>query len=154
MKVIIGSDHAGFSVKEQLRASLADKGHEVLDAGTASSDSCDYPDFAFKVVDGIRDGNAERGILVCGSGIGMSMAANRFKGIRAALCHDVEGARLSRAHNNANILCLGARMAGLERLEKILWAWLETPFEGGRHEDRVAKFDGLGTEESAGRQGS
>lgn len=141
MKLIIGSDHPGFEVKKNLVAFLTGKGHTVHDAGTDSPDSCDYPEFAFKVAQAVAGGECRLGILICGTGIGMSITANRIRGIRAALCHNLETARLSREHNDANILCVGARVVGEKQIEEIVSTFLETGFEGGRHERRLAMID-------------
>ena len=140
MKLVIGSDHGGIHLKEVLKQHLAERGIEVSDAGTYTEESCDYPDIAVKVCREITDGRAERGILVCGTGIGMSMAANKVKGIRAALCGDVFSATMSREHNNANVICLGERVLGPGLALSILDAWLDTEFAGGRHERRVNKI--------------
>ena len=140
MKLVIGSDHGGIHLKEVLKQHLAERGIEVSDAGTYTEESCDYPDIAVKVCREITNGSAERGILVCGTGIGMSMAANKFKGIRAALCGDVFSATMSREHNNANVICLGERVLGPGLALSILDAWLDTEFAGGRHERRVNKI--------------
>ena len=140
MKLVIGSDHGGIHLKEVLKQHLAERGVEVSDAGTYTEESCDYPDIAVKVCQEITDGKAERGILVCGTGIGMSMAANKVKGIRAALCGDVFSATMSREHNNANVICLGERVLGPGLALSILDAWLDTEFAGGRHERRVNKI--------------
>lgn len=138
--IAIGADHAGFALKTSLVAELAGLGCQALDVGTADEESVDYPDFAKEVVAALKDGRADRGVLVCGSGIGMSIAANRHPEIRAALCHDVEGARLSRQHNNANVLVLGARATSAEMARQCLAVFLETEFEGGRHARRVGKL--------------
>ena len=140
MKIVIGSDHGGIHLKEVLKQHLAERGVEVSDAGTYTEESCDYPDIALKVCREITAGKAERGILVCGTGIGMSMAANEVKGIRAALCGDVFSAAMSREHNNANVICLGERVLGAGLAARILDAWLDTEFAGGRHERRVNKI--------------
>jgi ribose 5-phosphate isomerase B len=140
MNVVIGADHGGFELKEQLIALLGESGHEVTDVGCYSLDSVDYPDIAGKVREKILAGNSDRGILICGTGIGMSIAVNRSVEIRAALCHDEYTARLSREHNNANVLCLGARVTGAGVAEEIVRVWMDTEFEGGRHQRRVAKF--------------
>ncbi len=139
-RIIIGADHAGFSLKEGLRGFLAEQGWKVLDAGTYSEEAVDYPDFARPVADSVSSGQMDRGILVCGSGIGMSITANRFPGVRAALCADEETARLSRRHNDSNILILAGRKTGLDEARKIVAAWLATDFEGGRHERRLGKI--------------
>lgn len=144
MKLAIGSDHAGFDAKEKLRDLLVKEGHDLLDAGTFNTDSCNYPEFAQKVAAAVCNDEVMMGILICGTGLGMSMAANKFKGIRAALCHNPETARLSREHNDANILCLGARVLDGEVLAETTKAWLSTPFEGGRHASRldmIRKFE-------------
>ena len=144
MKLIFGSDHAGFSLKEELKRFIdLDKNHKVFDEGCFSEERCDYPQFGQKVVQKVLLGEA-RGILVCGSGIGVSMVANRYKGIRAALVRSVEEAKLSRQHNDANILCLGSRITSLDLSKKIVSAWLEEPFEEGRHSGRIALFSNLG----------
>ena len=140
MKLVIGSDHGGIHLKEVLKQHLAERGIEVQDAGTYTEESCDYPDIAVKVCREITNGSAERGILVCGTGIGMSMAANKVKGIRAALCGDVFSAAMSREHNNANVICMGERVLGPGLAVRILDAWLDTEFAGGRHERRVIKI--------------
>lgn len=139
--VAIASDHAGFALKATLIADLTAMGHEVLDLGPASTDSVDYADFAHMLARALTGGEADCGVLVCGSGIGISMAANRHKGIRAALCHDSLSARLSREHNDANVLALGERLIGVEVARDALRTFLETPFEGGRHTRRVEKID-------------
>lgn len=140
MKIVIGSDHGGFHLKEVLKQHLAERGFEFNDAGTYTEDSCDYPDIALKVCREITEGKAGRGILVCGTGIGMSMAANKVKGIRAALCGDVFSATMSREHNDANVICMGERVLGPGLAISILDAWLDTEFAGGRHARRVSKI--------------
>ncbi len=142
MRIAIGADHAGFALKQQLKRWLADAGHEVTDFGTDSEASADYPDFAARVAESVASDAAERGVLVCGSGIGMAMAANRRRRVRAVAASDLYSARLSRAHNNANVLALGSRIVAPPLAEAILELFLSTPFEGGRHERRVAKMDG------------
>jgi len=144
--IAIGADHAGFSLKEQLKAWLAAGGHRVIDHGTHSTDSVDYPDYAAAVADAVRAGGAERGVLVCGSGIGMAMAANKVAGVRAAMAGDPEVARLSRQHNDTNVLALGARLTAPAQALEVVQAWLATPFEGGRHArrvDKLAQLDGV-----------
>lgn len=143
MKLLIGSDHGGYHLKEHIKKYLSEKGYEMVDVGTDSEDSCDYPDFAQKLCDGIAQGTAEKGILICGTGIGISIAANKCAGIRAALCNEVYGAQMSRQHNDANVLCMGARVVGVGTAELIADTWLNTDFEGGRHERRVAKIMAL-----------
>lgn len=140
MKIAVGCDHGGFNLKNLAKDMLIQQGIEVVDMGTYTTDSVDYPDFAAKVAQAIVGGQAERGILVCGTGIGISIAANKIKGIRAALCHDVFSATMSREHNNANILCMGERVIGLGLAEMIINAWLQTNFQGGRHACRVDKI--------------
>lgn len=140
MKIAIGSDHGGFELKQMLVEKLASSGHEVSDLGCNSNDSVDYPDFADQVCEQVLDGKVQYGILVCGTGIGMSMAANRNQGIRAALCHTEYSARMSREHNDANILCLGDRVLGKGLAENIVDVWLTTSFSGGRHQKRIDKF--------------
>lgn len=141
MKIALGSDHAGLEMKEFVKSLLAKQGHEVIDVGTHGSASVDYPDFAQAACRKVLSGEAERAILACGSGVGMSMAANRFKGIRAVLCTDLYLARFSRLHNDANVLCLPGRLMGIGLAEEVVRVWLETPFEGGRHSRRVEKMD-------------
>ena len=141
MKYFIGTDHAGFEVKDFVIEYLQKKGIEVEDLGTYSTKSVDYPDYAHKVAKAVSENPGTMGILICGSGIGMSLAANKHKGIRAALCHDYYTAEMSRRHNNANILCFGARIVGKGEIESILEAWLSHEFEGGRHQKRVEKID-------------
>ena len=141
MKYFIGTDHAGFEVKPFVIEYLQKKGIEVEDLGTYSTESVDYPDFAHKVAEAVLANEGTKGILICGSGIGMSLAANKHKGIRAALCHDYYTAEMARRHNDANVLCFGARIVGLGVIESILEAWLNHEFEGGRHERRVKKID-------------
>ena len=136
-KVVIGSDHGGFEYKEEIKKFLLEKGYKIMDVGTNSKDSCDYPVFAKEAAKKIINGEADRGILVCGTGIGMSITANKFKGIRAALCGDTFSARATRAHNNSNILCLGERVIGLGLAIDIVNIWLNTEYEGGRHQKRI-----------------
>lgn len=137
IKIAIGSDHGGFEYKASIIKALQVKGYDVVDMGTYSPESCDYPIIAKKVARAVAKGDFEKGILVCGTGIGMSMAANKVKGIRAAVCGDTFSARATRAHNNANILCLGQRVIGEGLALDIVDIWLTTKFEGGRHERRV-----------------
>jgi ribose 5-phosphate isomerase B len=138
--VAIAADHAGFALKETLRAELEALGHGVLDLGTNGPDSVDYPDFADRLADALAAGRAARGVLVCGTGIGIAIAANRHRHVRAAVCHDETGTRLARQHNNANVLALGARLIGSETAIACLRVFLETGFDGGRHLRRVAKL--------------
>jgi len=137
MRIAVGSDHAGFPLKERIKNFLIEKGHEVVDFGTTSQDSTHYPLFAKEVSLAVQKGEVDRGILICGTGIGMSITANKFKGVRAALCLNEYMARMSRLHNDANVLCLGDRVLGEELALSIVEVWLETPFEGGRHAKRV-----------------
>jgi ribose 5-phosphate isomerase B len=139
--IIIGSDHAAYDLKEKVKAFLTERGIDVEDAGCYSEDSVDYPDFGIKVASMVSAGKFERGILMCGTGIGMSMVANKFPRVRAALCTDLFSSIMSKRHNNTNILVLGARVVGDILALEIVKAWLETPFEGGRHQRRLDKFD-------------
>ena len=138
--IAIASDHAGFEYKDVLKRQLTDWGFDVLDLGTGSTVSVDYPDFGRRLSKVIAEGKARRGVIVCGTGIGISIAANREPAVRAALCHDVTTARLARMHNDANVLALGARTTGIEVARETLRAFLDTEFEGGRHVGRVAKL--------------
>lgn len=137
LRIAIGSDHGGYEYKEQIVSHLKEKGYECVDVGTYSTDSCDYPVIARAVTTKITTGEADRGILICGTGIGMSIVANKVKSIRAALCGDTFSARASRAHNNSNVLCLGERVIGINLAMDIVDIWLESKFEGGRHQRRV-----------------
>jgi len=137
MRIAIGSDHAGFRLKEKIKQFLLSKGYEVLDFGTNSTDSTHYPLFAKEVAKAVQEKRADYGILICGSGIGMSITANKFPGIRAALCLNEYMARMSRMHNDANVLCLGDRVVGDELALSIVETWLSTSFEGGRHQERI-----------------
>lgn len=141
MKIALGSDHAGFRLKEALKGFLVSKNFKVLDEGTYSEDAVDYPDFAKKVAGDIKNKNADFGILICGTGIGMSIAANRIKGIRAALCLFPEMAKFARLHNNANVLVLPGRFISSELAQWITEVFLNEKFEGGRHERRVKKIE-------------
>ncbi|MBI2914335.1 MAG: ribose 5-phosphate isomerase B [Firmicutes bacterium] len=143
MRIAIGADHAAFRLKTELKSLLDDLGHEVQDFGTYTEDPVDYPDIAGQVAEAVAGGECERGILVCGTGIGMCIAANKVRGIRAAQCHDTLSARLSREHNDANVLTMGARVIGTGLAREILDIWLATPFAGGRHERRVRKIGGI-----------
>ncbi len=141
MKVVIASDHAGFTMKESLKLLLQSLQYEVTDLGTNSEESVDYPDFAKKVGAAVSIHKAEMGVLICGSGIGMCMAANRFKGVRAVVLNDEFDAEMSRKHNDANVACFGARKITEDSARKFLKIWLNTKFEGGRHERRVKNID-------------
>ena len=145
--IALASDHAGVTHKAVLRSYLEGLGRKMLDLGPENTDSVNYPDYALKLTETLRAGQAGCGLLICGTGIGISIAANKRPGIRAALCHDLFTARASRAHNDANVLCLGARVLSPDAMIAILDVWLNTPFEGGRHAGRVAKIQSL---ESAG----
>jgi len=140
MRVSIGSDHRGVHVKAKLVELLKQLGHEVADEGTNDSSSVDYPDVAGAVAHKVADHEADRGILICGTGIGMAIAANKFPGVRAATCADEIAAELSRRHNDVNVLCLSGDMIGERRTDRMVQVWLETEFEGGRHARRVAKI--------------
>lgn len=143
MKIYIGADHAGFPLKETLRDYVKEKGHEVIDLGTFSEESVDYPDLAREVAEKVRENKDTLGVLVCGTGIGVSIAANKLKGIRAANVHDVNEATLSRQHNNANVVTVGARTLQPQMAKDIVDAFLTTPFEGGRHQARVDKITAI-----------
>ena len=140
MKIAIGSDHRGFEVKRRIVGLLAQLGHEVIDVGPGGKDSVDYPDFAFQVAQAVSQQQVDRGILICGTGIGMCIAANKVKGVRAAPCHDSITAEMSRRHNDANVLCLSADLLGEELIDRMIRIWLETEFENGRHARRVEKI--------------
>lgn len=142
MKFYIGTDHAGIDLKDYTVELLKEKGHEVVDMGPFSKTRVDYPDFAHKVAEAILADSVAQGILICGSGIGMSMAANRHAGVRAALCHDAYTATVARGHNDANILCFGERIVGKGVAESIIDAWIAGSFDGGRHCGRVEKIEG------------
>lgn len=137
MKIAFGCDHGGFTLKSDIVTLLEQSGHSVLDMGCFSEESVDYPNVAAAVCAALQDGRAQRGILVCGTGIGMSIAANRYSHVRAALCHEAFTARMSREHNDANILCLGARVLGIGIVLDIVTTWLTTEFAGGRHLRRI-----------------
>ena len=139
--IVIGSDHAGYALKELVKDYLTALNLEVEDCGTFSEDSVDYTDFGIAVAGKVSSGAFKRGILICGTGLGMSMVANRFKYVRAALCNDIFSAMMSRQHNDSNILVLGGRVIGVELAKEIVQVWLKTPFEGGRHKSRIDKFD-------------
>lgn len=143
MKIVIGCDHAAFEMKEQVKSLLQTKKFEVIDVGCYSNDRCDYPDYAKAAVTEILKNNC-KGILLCGSGIGISIAANRYKKIRAALCRSNLDSEMSRKHNDANVICFGARQNSLEEISNMIDVFLSTEFEGGRHADRVLKIDQAG----------
>lgn len=144
VKIAIAADHGGVSLKKELAEYVAELGHEVLDQGTDGSESVDYPDYARKVTDLLSAGGADLGILICGTGQGMAMSANKLPGIRAGVVSDTFSARMIRAHNNAQVLCLGERVVGVGLAKELTKAFLETEFEGGRHERRVTKIEGMG----------
>ncbi|DAB31980.1 MAG TPA: ribose 5-phosphate isomerase B [Sulfurospirillum sp. UBA11407] len=141
MKFFIATDHAGVAIKPQIIKMLEEKGNEVIDLGPFSDDRVDYPDFAHKLCLEVLANEGTQGVLICGSGIGMSLAANKHKGIRAALCHDAYTAAMARAHNDANVLCFGERIVGLGVASSIIDAWCAGSFEGGRHAQRVEKIE-------------
>ena len=140
MNISIGSDHGGFALKENIRAHLEALGHEVLDCGCFSTDSCDYPDFGRAAAEAVASGKCERGIVICTTGIGISIAANKVKGVRCALCTDPLMAEMTRRHNDANMLAMGAGIVGYNLAERMTDVFLSTAFEGGRHERRVDKI--------------
>ena len=142
MKIALASDHAGYAEKERLKPLLLDLGLEVDDLGTTSEDSVDYPDFAHRVANEVAEGRADQGLLVCGSGTGMAMTANKVAGVRAAVAWSEETARLARQHNDANVLAIGARTTPAGQIPAIVRAWFSTGFEGGRHAERVGKIEG------------
>lgn len=143
MRIAIGADHAGFDLKNTLVKALAEQGHDVIDKGTFSRDSCDYPDLALAVAQAVARGEVERGILICGTGIGMAIAANKVPGVRAASCPEPLSARLTRQDNDSNVLTLGARLIGPAMALEIVDVWLKTPFAGGRHQHRLDKIDSI-----------
>jgi len=145
MRVAIGADHAGYALKETLAMYMRKRGIEVIDFGTHGPDPVDYPDYARVVAEAVARGEADFGVLICGTGVGMAITANKVAGIRAAAVSDVYSARMSRAHNDANILCMGGRVVGPGLAIEILETWLRTPFEGGRHARRVEKIRALET---------
>jgi ribose 5-phosphate isomerase B len=140
MRIAIGTDHRGFPIRARVIDLLQRLGHEVEDLGTYSGEAVDYPDIAARVARKVSHGEAERGILVCGTGLGMCIAANKFKGVRAAPCHDDLTAEMSRRHNDSNVLCLSADLLGERLIDRMIELWLTTPFEGGRHARRVEKI--------------
>lgn len=143
MRIVVASDHRGYQIKEQIIQMLKSRGHEVEDAGTASLESVDYPDFAAIVARKISSKSADRGILICGTGIGMAIAANKFKGVRAAPCTDEVTAEMSRRHNDLNVLCLSADLLSARMVERMIDTWITTEFEGGRHLRRLEKITDL-----------
>jgi ribose 5-phosphate isomerase B len=145
VRIALGSDHGGFTLKEEIKKYLNEKGMEYKDFGTHTTDSCDYPDIALPAARAVASGEYDRGILICGTGIGIGIAANKVQGIRAALCHDTFSARASREHNNANILTMGERVIGRGLAMDIVDIWLKTEFTGGRHQRRVEKIHEIET---------
>ena len=143
MVIAIGCDHAGYELKEKVKARMAAAGHEMIDVGTNSTESVDYPAYGHAVGRSVAAGEAERGIAICGSGIGISIACNKVPGIRAALCTSVEMAEMCRRHNNANVICMGARMISEELAYAMIDTWMSTEFEGGKHERRINELDDI-----------
>ena len=146
-KITVGCDHAAYELKQKVIAHLRERGIEVIDVGTDSTASCDYPNFAHAVCKNVQDGVTELGILICGTGIGMSMAANKHRGIRAAACSDTFSARLTRMHNNANVLCFGARVVGIGLALDLVDSFLDAEFEGGKHQRRINMVDAVDAQE-------
>lgn len=140
LRIVVGSDHRGTSAAEQLLETIKNLGHDGWIVGACDDQPCDYPEVAWQVGKEISSGKADRGVLICGTGIGMSIAANKIDGLRAALVHDELTAQLSRSHNDANVLCLSADLLGARLIDKIAETWIKTPFEGGRHERRINKI--------------
>src|SRR5579884_3919277 len=153
MRIAIGSDHRGYDAKRRIVSLLQQMGHEVLDLGTQGPDSVDYPDFAFQVAQAVGEHRVERGILICGTSIGMCIAANKVRGVRAASCQDSITAEMSRRHNDANVLCLSGDLLGEELMERMARLFLETPFEGGRHARRVEKIKQIEQEQLGASNG-
>ena len=143
MKIAVGSDHRGYEIKEHVKVIAAELGHDSIDCGTNDSNPVDYPDTAYLAATTVSKGQADRAILICATGIGMSMAANKVHGIRAALCHDELSAQVSRDHNNSNVLCLSGDQVGEVLLRKMVEVWLNTEFSGGRHQRRVNKIEAI-----------
>ncbi len=143
MKIAIASDHRGIHLKSRILEKLTHLGHQVIDYGPDDQESVDYPDFAIKVSEDVAHQEIDRGILICGTGMGMCIAANKFKGVRATVCHDEVTAEMSRRHNNANVLCLSAELLGEQLVDRMIDIWMETEFEGGRHARRLQKISEL-----------
>ena len=150
MKIALGADHAGFAAKEEIKKVLKAMGHEVVDVGTGSEMPCDYPDFAAAGARKVASGECERAVLICGTGIGMSITANKFAGVRAALVTDEKTAEISRSHNDANVFCVGARFMPVVKIAESLKIWLQTPFQGGRHAKRLEKIRQIERASAAG----
>jgi len=142
MKISMGCDHGGYALKESIKTYLEEKGHEILDCGTYSTESCDYPDFGKAAAQAVAEGKCERGIVICTTGIGISIAANKVRGVRCALCSEPLSAEMTRRHNDANMLAMGAGLTGKNMAERIVDIFLATEFEGGRHQRRVDKLEG------------
>jgi ribose 5-phosphate isomerase B len=140
MKIVLASDHGGFELKEIVKEYLNSEGYDIKDFGTFNPESVDYFDYGVKAAESVAKGEADKGIVICGTGIGISITANKVKGIRCALCHDVYSAEMTRAHNDSNVLAMGGRVIGRDLALRIVKAWLETDFEGGRHERRINKI--------------
>lgn len=147
MKIAIGNDHVALEMKQQIIAYLEELGHEVIDFGTHTAERCDYPVYGEQVANAVANGQAERGILICGTGVGISLAANKVRGIRAVVCSEPYTAMLSRQHNNTNILAFGARVIGIELAKMIVREWLTAEFEGGRHQKRIDMIDEIQTKQ-------
>ena len=143
MKIAIGCDHAGYELKEAVKNKLISEGHELIDVGTNSAESVDYPIYGHAVGRAVASGEAERGVAICGSGIGISIACNKVPGVRAALCTSAEMAEMCRRHNNANVICMGARMISQELAFEMVDIWMQTEFEGGKHERRIDMLDDI-----------
>ena len=154
MRIAVGSDHRGYLVRNHIIELLSRLGHEAIDMGTDTAEPVDYSDFAALVARAVISGKADKGILVCGTGLGMSITANKFPGIRAAPCHDALTAEMSRRHNNLNVLCLSADLLGERLIDRMIELWINTPFDGGRHARRVDKITALEQEILAERDGS
>lgn len=154
MRIAVGADHRGFKAKTNIKEVLAELGQEVVDFGTGSTKSCDYPDAALSAARAVRDGQCQLGVLFCGTGIGMCISANKVHGVRAALCHDELTTEMARRHNNANILCLPADLVGDALMRRIVSVWLNTPYEGGRHDRRIDKINRIETDECQFQGGS
>ncbi len=140
MRIAIASDHAGYSEKEEVKRLLTSLGHEAVDCGTGSGESVDYPEFAAKAAEMVSRGECDQAVMLCGTGIGMAMTANKFKGVRAAVCYSEFSTEMARGHNNANVLCMGARSLSMEQIRRYVDIFLKTPFEGGRHLRRINKI--------------
>jgi len=157
MKIAVASDHRGFAIKSKILQMIAEAGHEGVDLGTDSIESVDYPDYAGLVAKSVSKGECDRGILICGSGLGMCIVANKFPGVRATQCHDDLSAEMSRLHNNSNVLCLSADMLGDKLINRMINIWLQTDFEGGRHArrlDKIAEIEREVSEESCSEKKS